>query len=98
MRGRETEKGKVDVVSDLQAAFEKAAVEAKSLTQMPSNNKLLKLYALYKQGSTGDVAGERPSSMDFVNAAKYDAWKEIAGTTRDEAMQQYIDLVEKLKE
>jgi len=84
-------------MSELQTAFENAAVEAKSLKKMPSNNKLLKLYALYKQGSSGDVAGERPSTMDFVNAAKYDAWKEIAGTSRDDAMQQYIDLVEKLK-
>ena len=84
-------------MSELQTAFEKAAVEAKSLNKMPSNNKLLKLYALYKQGSSGDVAGERPSTMDFVNAAKYDSWKEIEGTSREDAMQQYIDLVEKLK-
>ncbi|MBD3868619.1 MAG: acyl-CoA-binding protein [Acidobacteria bacterium] len=97
MESRKIPKGKVGVVSDLQTAFEKAAVEAKALTKMPSNNKLLKLYALYKQGSSGDVAGERPSSMDFVNAAKYDAWKEIAGTPRDDAMQGYIDLVGKLK-
>ena len=85
-------------MSELRTAFEKAAVEAKALTKMPSNNKLLKLYALYKQGTTGDVTGERPSPMDFVNAAKYDAWKEITGTAPEDAMQQYIDLVEKLKE
>jgi acyl-CoA-binding protein len=89
--------GAEDDVTELQQAFETAAAEAKALPGMPSNNELLKLYALFKQGSSGDVAGERPSSMDFVNAAKYDAWKELQGTSRDAAMQQYIDLVDKLK-
>ena len=84
-------------MSELQTAFEKAAAEAKSLNQMPSNNKLLKLYALYKQGSSGNVTGEKPSAMDFVNAAKYSAWQDVQGTSREDAMQQYIDLVESLK-
>ena len=84
-------------MSDLQTAFEKATADAKALPSMPSNNKLLKLYALYKQGSSGDVTGERPGMMDFVAAAKYDAWKEVEGTSREAAMQQYIDLVESLK-
>ena len=84
-------------MSELQTAFEKAAADAKSLSKMPGNNKLLRLNALYKQGSSGDDTGERPSSMDFVNAAKYDAWKEVAGTSREDAMQRYVDLVESLK-
>jgi acyl-CoA-binding protein len=58
---------------------------------------LLKLYALYKQGSEGDVEGKRPGFTDMVGRAKYDAWAAIKGTSQDDAMQQYIDLVNSLK-
>ncbi len=84
-------------MSDLQQTFQKAAVEAKSLPSKPDTDTLLKLYALYKQGSAGDVTGDRPSAMDFVAAAKYDAWKNVEGTDPEAAMQQYIGLVESLK-
>ena len=59
---------------------------------------LLKLYALYKQGSAGDVEGKRPGFTDMVGRAKFDAWAALKGTGSDEAMQQYIDLIEELKE
>jgi len=84
-------------VSDLQAVFEKTASEAKSLPTRPDNDTLLKLYALYKQGSSGDVAGDRPDMFDFVAAAKYKAWEGLQGTSGETAMQQYIDLVNSLK-
>jgi acyl-CoA-binding protein len=58
---------------------------------------LLKIYALFKQGSSGDVTGERPGMTDFVGRAKYDAWEQLKGTSQEEAMQQYIDLIEELK-
>ncbi len=84
-------------MSDLATRFAdaKTAVTEK-LTKRPDTNTLLKLYSLYKQGSQGDVEGDRPGLMDFVNRAKYDAWAELQGTTKDDAMQQYIDLVEEL--
>ena len=55
------------------------------------------LYALFKQGSTGDVTGDRPGLLDFVGGAKYDAWARLAGTSREEAMQRYIDKVAALR-
>jgi diazepam-binding inhibitor (GABA receptor modulating acyl-CoA-binding protein) len=58
---------------------------------------LLKLYALYKQGSAGDVDGKRPGFTDMVGRAKWDAWNELKGTGTDDAMQQYVDLIESLK-
>jgi len=81
---------------DLKTKFEAAAVVARKTKRKPDNATLLKLYAYYKQSTDGDVAGERPGGFDFVGGAKYDAWSKLTGTSRDEAMQNYIKLVEKL--
>ena len=81
----------------LQEQFAQAQAESKNLPERPDNMTLLKIYALYKQGSSGDVAGERPGMTDFVNRAKYDAWAALKGTSQEDAMQQYIDLIEELK-
>ncbi len=85
-------------MSDLKAQFETAASEAQKLTKRPSNDAMLQLYAYYKQGTTGNVAGRRPGFTDFVGRAKYDAWKKLKGTSQEDAMQQYVDLVERLKQ
>ncbi len=84
-------------MSDLKARFEAAVASSKSLSERPDNATLLKLYALYKQGSAGDVEGKRPGFTDMVGRAKYDAWAAIKGTASDEAMNQYIALIEALK-
>ena len=81
----------------LQEQFAQAQAESKNLPERPDNMTLLKMYALYKQGSSGDASGERPGMTDFVNRAKFDAWAALQGTAQDDAMQQYIDLVEELK-
>lgn len=80
----------------LEAQFQDAAVRVKNLTERPSNQDLLDLYALYKQGSEGDVSGEKPGMFDFKAAAKYNAWEKLKGTASEEAMQQYIAKVEEL--
>jgi diazepam-binding inhibitor (GABA receptor modulator, acyl-CoA-binding protein) len=85
-------------MSDLLKKFETASQEVKQLASRPDNETLLKLYSLYKQSTEGDVDGERPGFADFKGRAKYDAWAELKGTSREKAMQEYIDLVEKLKE
>jgi diazepam-binding inhibitor (GABA receptor modulator, acyl-CoA-binding protein) len=84
-------------MSELNSRFEAAAEEIKALPQRPSNDVLLKLYALYKQATTGDVSGKRPGFTDMVGRAKYDAWADRKGLTQEEAMQAYIDLVEEIK-
>lgn len=84
-------------MSDLQTQFEAAVASSKSLRERPDNSTLLKLYALYKQASDGDVEGRRPGFTDMVGRAKYDAWAAIKGTAAADAMQQYIALIEKLK-
>lgn len=81
----------------LQDQFAQAQLESKTLPERPDNMTLLKIYALFKQGSSGDATGERPGMTDFVARAKYDAWAALQGTSQDDAMQQYIDLIEELK-
>ena len=84
-------------MADLKAAFDKAVADSKKLAEKPDNMTLLKIYALYKQASAGDVDGKRPGFTDMVGRAKWDAWNALKGKTADEAMQDYIDLVESLK-
>ena len=83
---------------ELKSQFEEAVAGSKSLTEKPANETLLQLYSLYKQSTEGDVAGDGPSNpFDFVSKAKYNAWESLKGLTKEAAMQQYIDLVNKLK-
>ena len=83
-------------MSDLKARFEPATKDIQALPERPDNDTLLRLYALYKQGSEGDVSGAKPGFFDFVGTAKYEAWAKLKGTGQDEAMQKYVDLVGKL--
>ena len=81
----------------LQDRFGQAQEDVNGLAERPDNNTMLKLYALYKQATQGDATGERPGGFDFVPAAKFDAWSEMKGTSTEDAMQQYIDLVASLR-
>lgn len=83
-------------MSDLQSKFEAAVANSKNLSERPDNMTLLKLYALYKQASTGDNAEKKPGFTDMVGRAKWDAWNALKGTASTEAMQQYIDQIEAL--
>jgi acyl-CoA-binding protein len=84
-------------MSKLQAAFEQAVTDSKKLPEKPDNMTLLKIYALYKQATEGDVEGKRPGFTDMVGRAKYDAWAGNKGMAADDARQAYIDLIESLK-
>jgi acyl-CoA-binding protein len=82
----------------LQEQFAQAQLDSKNLSERPDNMTLLKIYALYKQGASGDATGERPGFTDMIGRAKYDAWAALKGTSQDDAMQQYVDLIEDLKD
>ncbi len=81
----------------LQAQFEQAQADSRTLSTRPDNLTLLKLYALFKQATEGDVEGKRPGFTDMVGRAKYDAWADLKGKSSDEAKQEYVDLVAELK-
>ena len=83
---------------DVKVLFDQAAAESQQLSERPSNETLLQLYGLYKQATEGDVNVDPPSNpFDFVSRAKYDAWMNLKGKTRERAMKEYIDLIGKLK-
>lgn len=81
----------------LQSQFDQAVTDSKNLPERPDNMTLLKIYALFKQASAGDVEGKRPGFTDMVGRAKYDAWDALKGISKDDAMQQYVDLITDLK-
>jgi diazepam-binding inhibitor (GABA receptor modulator, acyl-CoA-binding protein) len=83
---------------ELKELFEKAAADSKTLPERPSNDSLLQLYSLYKQATEGDVTADPPSNpFDFVAKAKYEAWSGLKGKTKEEAMNEYVALVNKLR-
>ena len=84
-------------MADLKAEFDAAVAASKGLPDKPDNMTLLKIYALYKQASSGDVDGKRPGFTDMVGRAKWDAWNEAKGKSSAAAMQEYVDLIESLK-
>ena len=84
-------------MSDLKAQFEQAVTDSKNLPERPDNPTLLKIYGLYKQASEGDNTGKRPGFTDMVGRMKFDAWAELKGKGSEEAMQEYVELIESLK-
>lgn len=83
---------------DLQQQFDNAVTASKHLSERPSNDVMLQIYALYKQAVEGDINIEPPSNpFDFVSKAKYEAWEGMKGKRKEDAMQQYVDLIAELK-
>jgi diazepam-binding inhibitor (GABA receptor modulator, acyl-CoA-binding protein) len=81
----------------LKKKFEAAAADSKNLSERPDNATLLKIYSLYKQGSVGDNEEKKPGFTDMVGRAKWDAWNKLKGMSQDDAMKQYVELIESLK-
>lgn len=83
---------------NIQEQFEQAVKDSKSLNERPGNDVLLQLYALYKQATEGDVNLDPPANaFDFVAKAKYNAWAGLRGKSKENAMQEYVDVIEKLQ-
>jgi acyl-CoA-binding protein len=78
--------------------FNAAVAKSKDLTKRPSNEELLNMYALFKQGTDGDVTGDRPGGFDFKAIAKFDAWTGKKGLSKEQAMEEYVSLMKKLQE
>ncbi|KAJ8920322.1 hypothetical protein NQ315_011984 [Exocentrus adspersus] len=76
--------------------FNKAAEDIKNLKSKPSNEDLLEIYALFKQGTVGDVNTDRPGMLDMKGKAKWDAWSAKKGLDKDKAKEQYIAKAESL--
>ena len=84
-------------MSSAKEAFDAAVTASKQLPEKPDNMTLLKIYALYKQATEGDAQGKRPGFGDLVGRAKHDAWAALAGKTSEDAMREYVELIESLQ-
>jgi acyl-CoA-binding protein len=84
-------------MTDIDQQFTQAQTDVTELPERPGNLTLLRLYALFKQGSSGDVNGDKPGFTDIVGKYKYEAWAALKGTPADDAKQRYVELVESLK-
>ena len=84
------------VKMSLENDFRNAAQDIHDLAERPTDRELLQLYALYKQAITGDVTGKRPGMLDIKGRKKYDSWKSLKGMSKEQSMQEYIDLVKDL--
>ncbi|KAJ4159470.1 uncharacterized protein LMH87_008370 [Akanthomyces muscarius] len=78
------------------AEFKDAAEKVKTLSRKPDNNSLLRLYGLFKQATVGDNETDAPGMMDFTGKAKWGAWNEMKGVSREDATEQYIALANDL--
>ncbi|KAG9461345.1 hypothetical protein GDO78_017180, partial [Eleutherodactylus coqui] len=76
------------------AAFDKAAKMVRQKHCTPTELEQLKIYSWYKQANVGDVDTDPPGG---VAQQKWDAWNELKGTSKSNAMIQYIKMVEDLK-
>jgi len=83
-------------MAELQAEFDSAVANSKTLSERPDNATLLKLYGLYKQATAGDNGEKKPGFSDMIGRAKWDAWNSVKGTPQEDAKRQYIDLIASL--
>lgn len=88
-------------MSDLEQQFEEAVEKVRNAPEdgefKPSNEYKLRMYALYRQATDGDVSGKRPGMLNIIERAKHDAWAEVQGMDRDEAMRRYVEEVDKVE-
>ncbi|KAI8645438.1 acyl-CoA-binding protein [Parasitella parasitica] len=78
-------------------AFKEASEEVKNLAKKPTDDDLLKLYALFKQTTVGDINTNKPGIFDMKGRYKWDAWNELKGKSQEDAQTEYIGLVKKLQ-
>uniref|UniRef100_A0ABI7WMF0 Acyl-CoA-binding protein n=1 Tax=Felis catus TaxID=9685 RepID=A0ABI7WMF0_FELCA len=85
------------VSGTFQAEFDKAAEDVKHLKTKPADDEMLFIYGHYKQATVGDINTERPGLLDLKGKAKWDAWNQLKGTSKEDAMKAYVNKVEELK-
>ena len=76
--------------------FENAKTKLGTLNEDPGSDVKLKIYALFKQATVGKCNTPKPSMVDFVNRAKWNAWSELSSLSQADAEKQYISIVNEL--
>lgn len=76
--------------------FKTAVDSVNGLSTPPDNQTLLKLYAAYKQATSGDVSGRRPGMLDVRGRAKFEAWSKLKGMSPEDARASYVSEAKRL--
>ncbi|KAL4458109.1 hypothetical protein ABPG75_012974 [Micractinium tetrahymenae] len=82
-------------MADVEQEFEAAAqyVGAAAAGGTLSDAQLLRFYGLYKQATAGPCDAPKPSFFDRRGRAKWQAWKDAAALSMEEAQRQYVQLL-----
>lgn len=83
-------------MADLVEQFEKAAKDVGQLKSRPNDQQLLELYGLYKQATVGDCNQPKPGMFAMKEKAKHEFWSKKAGTSKEQAMKDYVALAKEL--
>lgn len=73
-----------------------AATAADRASTKVSNDIQLQLYGLYKVATEGPCTAPQPSALKVTARAKWNTWRKLGAMPPEEAMQQYIEIVEEL--
>ncbi|EFO20691.1 acyl CoA binding protein [Loa loa] len=63
---------------------------------VPTNDEKLLFYSLYKQATEGTNKTAQPGFLNFVDRAKWEAWRKLGEMSSDEAKKKYISLVKEI--
>mgnify|MGYP002804078991 FL=1 len=82
-------------MADSQTKFDAAVHVIQSLPKsgsfQPSHEMMLKFYGYYKQAKEGPCTDAKPSFWDVVRKAKWEAWSKLGDTSKEEAMESYVN-------
>lgn len=56
-----------------------------------TNDELLLIYGLFKQGTVGDVNTDKPGIFSPTERAKWDAWNSQKGKSKEQAQNEYVE-------
>ena len=83
-------------MSDLETRFKKAVYLIRNGPPKSSDNETkLSFYKFYKQATEGDNEGSKPWAVQLEASAKWNAWESVKGMSKEDAMKNYIGLIEK---
>ncbi|UJR31434.1 hypothetical protein I4U23_018927 [Adineta vaga] len=87
---------------NLEERFDRAVKTIQNLPAdgiiQPSNLTKLIFYGLYKQAMLGPCKESRPSILNYIGRAKWEAWDRCRSMTKEQAMLAYIDEIRKIIE
>lgn len=78
---------------DIDTLFQEAYEKASNMTEALPQDVMLRIYAYYKQATSGTVHINYNQNFDLRNAFKMNAWMQVRHLTPDEAKKLYIEII-----